>query len=444
MQVIESPARALEPKSLGRKPAAVVRPRWVVVLSGVVERLLPASLGPAFRWLWGSSLVANVGDGILLAAGPLLVTTLTRDPFAVAVATFVQWLPAIIVGVPAGAIVDRGDRRRLAIVVNVVRAAVLGTLAVTIATGVVSLPILYVALFLLASAETFSDNAHGALLAASVPKDRLGVANSRLTGTQTLVNDLAGPPIGALLIGLGLMLPFAVTAISMLAAAILVARMAAPRREVRQEHHVAREIADGVRWLWHHPPVRALALTIFLFNVTYGAAFSVYVLLAKERLGLTDVGFGLLLTATAIGGLVAGAAYPALERRFSLANLMRGGFAIETLTHLVLATTTLPIVAGITMTVFGAHTLVWNTTSMTVRQRAVPSSLLGRVTSVHMLANRGGLVIGALIGGLLALQLGLTAPFWFGFVGSGILLALIWRTLGDIAHAPIAEPDGGG
>jgi predicted MFS family arabinose efflux permease len=77
----------------------------------------------------------------------------------------------------------------------------------------------------------------------------------------------------------------------------------------------------------------------------------------------------------------------------------------------------------------------------TVRQRAVPSWLLGRVTSIHMLANRGGLVIGALLGGLLALQLGLTAPFWFGFVGSGIVLALIWRTLGDSAHTPIAEPD---
>src|SRR5690606_1533999 len=100
---------------------------------GVAERLLPAALGPAFRRLWGSSLVANVGDGILLAAGPLLVTTLTREPFAVAIATFVQWLPVVVVGVPAGAIVDRVDRRRLAIGVNVVRAAVLGTLAATIA-----------------------------------------------------------------------------------------------------------------------------------------------------------------------------------------------------------------------------------------------------------------------------------------------------------------------
>ncbi|HEX9550452.1 MAG TPA: hypothetical protein VF971_05095, partial [Candidatus Limnocylindrales bacterium] len=94
-----------------------------------------------------------------------------------------------------------------------------------------------------------------------------------------------------------------------------------------------------------------------------------------------------------------------------------------------------------TMTIFGAHTIVWGTTSTTVRQRAVPSSLLGRVTSVYMLALLGGLVIGAPIGGILAQSFGITAPFWFGFVGSGIMLVLIWQTLDAIAHAPVADDD---
>ncbi len=68
--------------------------------------------------------------------------------------------------------------------------------------------------------------------------------------------------------------------------------------------HIRQEIADGVRWLWHHPPLRTLALTIFCFNVTFWAAWAVYVLLARERLGLDEVGFGLLLTAGAVGGLI--------------------------------------------------------------------------------------------------------------------------------------------
>ncbi|MCI0582916.1 MAG: MFS transporter, partial [Chloroflexi bacterium] len=124
-----------------------------------LDRLAPPALGRDFRWLWSSSLASNVGDGLLLSAGPLLVTTVTREPFAVALAVFVQWLPGVIVGIPAGALVDRLDRRRLAVVVNLARASVLAALTASIATGVISLPILYTSLFLLASAESIADNA---------------------------------------------------------------------------------------------------------------------------------------------------------------------------------------------------------------------------------------------------------------------------------------------
>src|SRR4029079_2317616 len=87
-------------------------------------------------------------------------------------------------------------------------------------------------------------------------------------------------------------------------------------------------------------------------------------------------------------------------------------------THLVLATTTSVLVAAATMTLFGIHEVVWGTTSTTVRQRALPSRLLGRVTSVYMLGVFGGTVVGGLIGGVIAQLWGVTAPFWFGFIGS--------------------------
>ena len=98
---------------------------------------------------------------------------------------------------------------------------------------------------------------------------------------------------------------------------------------------------------------------------------------------MNDVGFGLITTAMAIGGIVGTFSYGALERRFSLADIMRVGLLIETGTHLVLALTTLPAVALVTFTVFGAHAFVWDTTSTAVRQRAVPDELLGRVTGVY-------------------------------------------------------------
>jgi len=84
---------------------------------------------------------------------------------------------------------------------------------------------------------------------------------------------------------------------------------------------------------------------------------------------------------------------------------------------------------------------VWGTTSTTVRQRAVPAALMGRVTSVYMLGNVGGAVIGSIIGGVIAQQFGVTAAFWFGFFGSALVLIVIWGALVDISHAPPGDPE---
>lgn len=412
----------------------------------MIERLLPGHLGRDFRWLWGSAALTNLGDGMLLAAGPLLVTTVSRDPLAVGLAVTMQYLPWVLLGVPAGAIVDRVDRRALAIAVNLLRAVALAVLALTIATGVVNLAIIYVALFLIGTAETFADNAASALVATRVPKVHLGIANARLIGTSIVMNQLAGPPLGAFVFGVGMALPFALDGLLALAGAIFLARMlhkswARPEGPPR---HIRHEIAEGFSWLWRHPPVRTLALTIFIFNITFMAAYSMYVLLATERLGLDAFGFGLLITVGAIGGLIGSGSYGWLERHFELSTLMRVGLLLETITHLILAITTSAAVAALTLTLFGIHAVVWGTTSTTVRQRAVPPALMGRVTSVYMLGNVGGSVIGSVIGGVLAQQLGVTAPFWFGFFGSALVLIVIWRALAEIAHQGPEDDTGSG
>lgn len=187
--------------------------------------------------------------------------------------------------------------------------------------------------------------------------------------------------------------------------------------------------------------MRTLALTVFAFNVTFGAAMAVYVLYARERLGLEEMGYGLLMTATALGGLLGATAYRWLEQRFTLATLMRIGLVIETLTHLALALTREPMVAGLMMAVFGVHAIVWGTTSTTVRQRAVPSRLLGRVTSVYLLGSVGGLALGSVLGGALAQRWGVVAPYWFGFLGSALLTVVMWRSFLNIAHAAETGPE---
>ena len=431
---------------------AAYPPRVPSPLAATFESVAPARLGRSFRWLLASSIATNLGDGVALAAGPLLVASLTRDPLLVSMALFAQTLPALLFGVVAGAAADRLDRRRIMIGVNFGRGAVLAVLAGTIISGTVSIAIVLVALFILGTAETFADVGGSSLLPRLVRREDLGVGNARLQGGSLLVNQLLGPPIGALLFGLGMALPFVVDALCFALGALLVSRIVLdrgpgvpvprPRADAAPVRAGWRaEMAAGLRWLAGNPPMRTLALTIFAFNVTFGAAWAVLVLYAQERLGVGDLGFGLLMTAMAVGGLVGTSAYGRLERRFSLADIMRVGLLIETGTHLVLALTTSAAVALVTFVLFGAHAYVWNTTSTVVRQRAVPDKVLGRVTGVYTVGAMAGIVIGTPIGGLLARTHGITAPFWFGFFGSAVLLVILWREFDNIVHAGDLPPD---
>jgi MFS family permease len=402
----------------------------------IAETVAPARLGRSFRWLLSSTVINNVGDGVALAAGPLLVASQTRDPFLVSMALLSEYLPVLLFGVIGGAAADRFDRRRMVVAVNLGRAFVLVVLTATILSEAVNIALVLVALFALGTAETFADSASSTLLPTLVAREDLGIANARMNGAFLLTNQLVAPPIGAFLFAAGMALPFATNAACFALGALLISRVSTSvRTQVGERGSWIADMAEGIRWLVGHPPMRTLALTIFTFNVTYGAAWSVLVLYAGDRLGMDDVGFGLLTTAGAIGGIIGIGSYGWLERHFSLGNIMRVGLLIETFTHLVLALTTSAAVALATMVVFGAHAFVWGTTSSVVRQRAVPDELMGRVGGVYRVAIIGGLVIGTPIGGALATAFGITAPFWFGFVGSALLVTILWRQFDHIAHS---------
>ena len=402
----------------------------------LLEIIAPARLGRSFRFLLSATVINNIGDGIVLSAGPLLVASITRDPLLVSLALLSERLPVFLFGVLGGVIADRVDRRRLVVIANLGRSVVLIALVATIVSGTVNIGVVLAALFILGTAETFADSASSTLLPGLVTRDDLGIANARLQGGFLLTNQLVAPPIGAFLFAAGMALPFAANAAAFALGALLVSRVVtSTKREVGARSGLRSEMAEGIRWLMAHPPMRTLALTIFTFNVTFGAAWSVLVLYVGDRLGMDEIGFGLLITATAAGGLIGAGLYGRLERRFSLGNIMRGGLIIETLTHLMLALTTLPAVAFVTLVLLGVHEFAWGTTSTVVRQRAVPDALLGRVGGVYRVANVGGLVIGTPIGGLLARTFGITAPFWFGFIGSAVLVVVLWRALLLIGHA---------
>jgi MFS family permease len=406
------------------------------LLAPIPETIAPTRLGRSFRWLLSATVINNAGDGIALSAGPLLVASQTRDPLLVSMALLSEYLPVLLFGVLGGATADRFDRVRMVVVVNLARAVVLAVLVTTIVSGTVSIAVVLIALFVLGTAETFADSASSTLIPGLVAREDLGIANARMQGAFLLTNQLLTPPIGAFLFVVGMALPFATNAACFALGAVLVSRVAtSTRNQLRERTGLGAEMVEGVRWLVAHPPMRTLALTILTFNVTYGAAWSVLVLYAGDRLGMDAVGFGLLTTAVAVGGAVGIVSYGRLERRFSLGDIMRVGLLIETGTHLSLALTTSPAVALATLVVFGAHAFVWGTTSTVVRQRAVPDELLGRVGGVYRVAIVGGMVIGTPIGGFLAKTFGITAPFWFAFAGSALLVAILWRQFDHIVHA---------
>jgi MFS family permease len=415
---------------------------------------MPARLGPDFHKLWTASAISNVGDGVTMVAGPLLVASLTDDPALVAGATFAQQLPWLLFALVSGVYVDRLDRRRLIVVVNLVRGLALATLAGAVAAGAATVPLIYAVFFLLGSCETVADTASAARLPSIVPAEKLAAANTRLMATFTIGNQFLAKPLGAYLFVTAAALPFGFDAATFVAAAALVAatrtgsdrvpdhvpdrtpdQVPDPAGDAAGDAAAGRPaglwtaIGEGLRWLWRHRLLRTLAISMGVGNVVLCAAFASLVLYARHRLGLSEVGYGYLLITFAVGGLLGTLTAARLRRRFGSPTLLRAGLVVETATHVSLAVVTDPRPAAAVLVVFGMHTMVWGVIVTTVIQRAVPDRLLGRVNSAYALIQFGGAALGSLLGGAVGHGLGVTAPFWIAAAVMTLTTAAAWRPL---------------
>ena len=275
----------------------------------------------------------------------------------------------------------------------------------------------------------------------------LGIGNARLQAGYLVGNQLAGPAAGR--VPLRDRIVLAVPGADPLRVARRHADLAhrphadPAQREPSPPGVKPHPIREGLRWLRGNPPVRTLVLIILVFNVTWAAPWGVLVLYATE---LPAHGSRRLRRAHDRGGARrAGrrsASFGWLERHVSFATLMRVCLSLEVLMHLSFALTTNGVVALVIMFGFGAYAFVWGTISTTVRQRLVPMELQGRIASVNMVGVFGGLVIGQLLGGLIAQAWGPTAPWWFAFAGSAITLLLVWRSISHIAAAkPVLDEE---
>lgn len=403
-----------------------------------MRALVSARLGADFGKLWTASAVSNLGDGVTMVAGPLLVSTLTTDPAAVAGAVFAQQLPWLLFALISGAWADRLDRRRLVVAVNVVRALAIGLLTASIAAGFVSVPLIYLVFFLLGTGETLADTASSAFVPTIVAERDLPLANSLLGGTFTVINQFAAKPFGAWLFALSAALPFGLNAASFLASALLIALLRTvppPAPSTSARPSLAADIGAGLRFLWGHRLLRSLAVTMAFGNLVFCAAFAIFVLYSRSVLGLSSFGYGVLLTAFAIGGLLGTVLAPWLLRVAGATVLLRTGLLIEVGLHTTLAATSDPWPAAAAIVVFSTHAAIWGTVVVTIRQRTVPPAMYGRATSVYALLDLGGAALGSLTGGLVAQAYGLVATFWTAAAAMALVAVAAWRPLGIATSA---------
>ncbi len=392
-------------------------------------------LGPEFLKLWAASAVSNVGDGVTVVAAPLLAASLTRDPLLVAGLAFAVQLPWLLLSLVSGAIVDRLDRRIVMGAVAAFRSALIGVLGLVVLADAASIPLLYCVFFLLGAAETVFDPASVTVLPTIVPREGLPKANARLAGTSTVVNVFVGPPLGSFLFAAAAALPFLIAGASFAAACALVLALRGTFRVERGEDtpppRLRGEIAEGVRWLARHRLLRSMAMALGLMNLTMAAWNSILVLFATERLGLGPRGFGLLLSAYALGGTAASVVAQQVITRLGPGRTLRIGLLIEAGTAMVLALTGEPFVAGAVLALFGFHAIVWGTLTISLRQELIPSALLGRVNSAYDMIGKGTSALGVVVGGLLAANFGLVSPFWFAASGMTLLTLVVWPVFRD-------------
>ncbi|HEY4408337.1 MAG TPA: MFS transporter [Acidimicrobiia bacterium] len=396
------------------------------------------SLGRDYRRLWSASALSNLADGVFQVALPLLALRITRSPGEIAGLSLVARLPWLLFALPAGALADRLDRRRTMVRVDLARAVLIGALAAVTAAGHEQLWVLYLVAFGLGVGETLFDTAAQSVMPMMVGREQLSAANGRLYAAEMTMNQFVGPPLGGLIAGTAIALAFAGSAASYLAAALVLLTMTGRFRPVRAGGGVPprlrSDIADGVRYLFRHRLLRTLALMTGVMNLMNSAAFAVFPLFAVKPgpLGLSDAGYGLFLTAMAVGALGGSLLAAPIERALGRARalfmavvagaVLIGGPALFTT---VGPNATLLVVGGL-------GSVTWNVITVSLRQRIVPEPLMGRVNAGYRLLAWGTMPVGAALGGVLAEAFGVRTVFGVAALTQLTLIAC-FRTVTDEA-----------
>jgi predicted MFS family arabinose efflux permease len=387
----------------------------------------PASTGRVVPLL-ASTVISVTGDGAFIAAAPLLAAALTRNPAAVSTVTAGFYVPWLVFGLPAGALVDRWPLRAVMVTADLARGCLLIGLVVAIVLGLVSVPLLVAAVVCVGVAQCFFDPAAQACIPAIVGrgKDALAHVNGRFWALDTVGRGLAGPPLGSVLFAVSRALPFAADAGSFFVSAALVRQLPRLPPADGPREKIKTAIASGLRHLLRTPDLRILAFSMGGYNFAFNASMAIFVLYAREVLAVPAAGYGILLAVGALGGVAAGWRAGSLTRRLSYRQTMSVACAAQAVAWTGIAITANVWAAGLLLAVSGAGASLSSVAVGSARQSLTPDGLLGRVVSAFRLFGLGAAGVGALAGGAIATLYGLTAALVVSAIVLAVAAILTW------------------
>jgi MFS family permease len=394
-----------------------------------------------FPRVLAASTASNLGDGVLLAALPLLARRVTDAPMAVASVTVAATAPWLVFGLAAGAIVDRAERFRLLVHADVVRAALLALFTALVVVDQISLGTIVVLVALVGIAETLFDTAAQAVLPALVEESELERANGRLFAGQLAANGFVGPPLGGALFVAASWSPFALDAASFAGSALLLTGLRSrtlsrsrQQQTATRQRSLRADVAEGLRWLWGHRGVRAFAIGAAVINVAHTGVMAVAVLFVRDELGAGATGFGLTLAGAAVGGLAGSLGAGRVVAWAGRRRAVLGGIGLFSVALAVAGVAPGVAVAALGLAMCNAAGEVWNVVAVSYRQARVPDELLGRVMASYRVIAYGAMPTGALLGGAVATVFGLRAPFVVGAVlVAGLLVWFVPATGAELA-----------
>ena len=364
-------------------------------------------LPPNFNRLAWSNLSAQSAEQIALAAAPIVaVLVLGVGEGQTGLLQTALTLPFVLVAVPAGLLADRLSRRRLMAASEALRSLALLAILALIWLSWLTLPLLCLLGFVAVCGTVVFSVAAPALVPSLVTPDMLGAANARIELART-VAFASGPALGGLLVGwMGAAPAFGGAAALSAIAVVLLFGLHEPARQTAPRRHALQEIREGAAFVLHHPLLRPVFITQFIFNTASFLLLAVFVPYAVRHLGLSATFVGTTLAMYGVG-MVAGALLATrVMRSLAFGTVIGLGPVTGLVASVVMAATTLfpsPLLAGLSFFLLGAGPILWVISTTTLRQSVTPPRLLGRVSAINILsygARPLGSLLGAMVGGV--------------------------------------------